>query len=115
MEDIEKYLQTASKYGFNLVFVSMFSVPGTREEVIDIFSKFGAVAHKHGFEVSGDCNGEFFAKMKATPEDLSVFKQMGIDIIRMDFAFNDERDARLINNTEGIKVEMSVGSKATIE
>lgn len=115
MEDIEKYLQTASKYGFNVVFVSMFSVPGTREEVIDIFTKFGVIAHKYGFEVSGDCNGEFFDKMEATPEDLSVFKKMGIDIIRMDFSFNDERDARLINNTEGIKVEMSTGSKPTIE
>ena len=115
MEDIEQYLQTASKYGFNVVFVSLFSVPGTKEEVVDIFKKFGAMAHKYGFEVSGDCNGDFFAKMEATPEDLSVFKEMGIDIIRMDFAFNDERDACLINNKEGIKVEMSTGFKATIE
>lgn len=77
--------------------------------------EFGALAHKYGFEVSGDCNGEFFAKMEATPEDLSVFKEMGVDIIRMDFAFHDERDARLINNKEGLKVEMSTGSKDTIE
>lgn len=115
MEDIEKYLQTASKYGFDLIFVSLFSVPGTREEVVAQFKEFGALAHRYGFEISGDCNGEFFDKMEATPEDLSVFKEMGIDIIRMDFAFNDERDARLINNKEGLKVEMSTGSKKTIE
>ena len=63
MEDIEQYLQTASKYGFNVIFVSLFSVPGTKEEVIDIFTKFGAMAHKYGFEVSGDCNGDFFSSL----------------------------------------------------
>ena len=115
LEDIEQYLKTASQYGFSTVFVSLFSVPGTKEEVMAHFIRFGAIAHKYGFEISGDCNGEFLTKMGASPEDLSVFKEMGIDIIRMDGAYNDERDARLINNKEGIKVEMSTAFQAPIE
>ena len=69
LEDIEQYLKTASQYGFSTVFVSLFSVPGTKEEVMAHFIRFGAIAHKYGFEVSGDCNGEFLTKMGASPGD----------------------------------------------
>lgn len=115
LEDIEKYLATASKYGFTKAFTSLFSVDGTREEIIDYFKTFTGIAHKYGMVVSGDCNGAFFDKMGATEKDLSVFVEMGIDIIRMDFSFNDERDAVLINNKEGIKIEMSTSFVPVIE
>lgn len=107
LEAIEAYLSMASKYGFDKVFTSMFSVKGTQEEVVGYFKNFSEIAHKYNMKVSGDCNGEFFKRMGATERDLSVFKNMGIDIIRMDFSFHDERDAILINNQEGIKIEMS--------
>ncbi len=115
LEQIDAYLKMASEYGFTKIFTSMFSVPGTKEEVITYFKDFCAIAHKYGMVVSGDCNGEFFHKLGATEHDLSVFKEIGIDIIRMDFSFNDERDAVLINNKEGIKIEMSTAFIPVIE
>lgn len=115
LEDIEKYLAMASKYGFTKVFTSLFSVEGTREEIIEYFKSFTTIAHRYGMKVSGDSNGDFFARMGATETDLSVFKEMGIDIIRMDFSFRDERDATLINNKEGIGIEMSTGFIDVIE
>lgn len=65
--------------------------------------------------VSGDCNSELFHRLEATETDLSVFKDIGGDILRMDFSFNDERDATLINNKEGIKIEMSTSFIDVIE
>jgi uncharacterized protein len=107
IEEIDAYLRLASKYGFTKVFTSLFSVPGTKEEVINYFKSFSEIAHKYGMQISGDANGEFFSKIGATETDLSVFKEMGMDTIRMDFSFNDERDVALINNKEGIHIEMS--------
>ena len=115
LKDIDAYLATASKYGFTKVFTSMFSVEGTKEEIISYFKNFTKIAHKYNMEVSGDCNGDFFKKMEATETDLSVFKEMGIDTIRMDFSFNDKRDAVLINNKDGIKIEMSTAFINIIE
>lgn len=115
IEEIDAYLKLASKYGFTKVFTSLFSVEGTKEEIVNYFKSFSEIAHKYGMEVSGDANGEFFAKMGATETDLSVFKKMGIDTIRMDFAFNDERDAILINNKDGIHIEMSTSFVDVIE
>lgn len=107
ISDIDAYLAIASKYGFTKVFTSLFSVPGTKEEVIHYFKDFSAIAHKYGMIISGDANFEFFTKMGATETDLSVFQEMGIDTIRMDSSFDDERDAILVNNKEGIHIEMS--------
>ena len=60
LEDIDSYLKMASKYGFEKVFTSMFSVLGTKEEIIKYFSDFCEIAHKYNMVVSGDCNAEFF-------------------------------------------------------
>lgn len=115
MEDIVKYLQTGAKYGFDLVFVSLFSVPGEVEEVKKIFRDFGEKAHELGYQVSGDCNFAFFDRVGATPENLTPFKEMNVDILRMDMPFMDERDAILINNNDGILVELSTGMVPVIE
>ena len=52
MEEIENYLTMASRYGFTKIFTSMFSVPGTKEEVFDYFKNFCDLAHKHGMKVT---------------------------------------------------------------
>ena len=109
LEEIDAYLKKASAYGFKKVFTSMFSVPGTKEEIIAYFKDFTKIVHKYGMIVSGDCNSELFHRLEATETDLSVFKDIGVDILRMDFSFNDERDATLINNKEGLKIE--IGAK----
>lgn len=115
LEEIDAYLKMASSYGFKKVFTSMFSVPGTKEEVIAYFKDFTKIVHKYGMVVSGDCNSKLFHRLGATETDLSVFKEIGVDILRMDFSFNDERDATLINNKEGIKIEMSTSFIEIIE
>ena len=76
LEDIDAYLALASKYGFTKVFTSMFSVEGTREEIIKYFKDFSAIVHKYGMVVSGDCNGTFFNHMGATETDLSVINSL---------------------------------------
>ena len=93
----------------------MFSVLGTKEEIIAYFKDFTKIVHKYGMIVSGDCNSELFHRLEATETDLSVFKDIGVDILRMDFSFNDKRDATLINNKEGIKIEMSTSFIDVIE
>lgn len=93
----------------------MFSVSGIKEEIIAYFKDFTKIVHKYGMIVSGDCNSELFHRLEATETDLSVFKDIGVDILRMDFSFNDKSDATLINNKEGIKIEMSTSFIDVIE
>lgn len=104
---IDAYLKMAKDYGFTKVFTSLFSVEGTREEIISYFRTLTEAAHKQGMEVYGDCNARFFMEMGATPEDLSVFKEIGLDVLRLDLMFNDERDVAIVNNDQGLGVQLN--------
>lgn len=106
-EDIENYLKLASEHGFEKVFTSLFSVEGDRDEIVPYFKELTDLAHKNGMVVSGDCNGPLFKRLGAKEDDLSVFKEMGLDILRMDGPFNDERDVILVNNDDGLKIEFN--------
>ncbi|HAE17305.1 MAG TPA: DUF871 domain-containing protein, partial [Erysipelotrichaceae bacterium] len=82
-EQIDAYLTLALRYGFTRVFTSLFSVPGTVEEVLSYFKGLTKIAHQHGMLVYGDCNARFFNQVGAKPDDLSVFKEIGLDVLRL--------------------------------
>lgn len=107
LEQIEEYLKLAGSYGFSKVFTSMFSIEGSNEEIISYFKGLCDVAHRYEMEVYGDCNARFFMQMGASPEDLSIFKKIGIDVLRLDLMFDDERDVKIVNNTEGLGVQLN--------
>ena len=77
LEEIDAYLKKASTYGFKKVFTSMFSVPGTKEEIIAYFKDFTKIVHKYGMIVSGDCNSELFHRLEATETDFRFLKILG--------------------------------------
>ena len=106
-QEIEAYLSLAEKYGFTKVFTSLFSVEGTREDIIRYFGDLCEAAHRHGMKVYGDCNARFFIQMGCTPDDLSVFKEIGIDVLRLDLMFNDERDVKIVNNDQGLGIQLN--------
>ncbi len=107
LEEIEAYFELASRYGVSKVFSSMFSVKGTKEEVLEYFRKLIVAAHKHHLKVSLDVNPDCFTKMGATPDDLSVFKSIDVDILRMDLSYGPEGDATLVRNPYGIAIEFN--------
>ncbi|MBO4918886.1 MAG: DUF871 domain-containing protein [Erysipelotrichaceae bacterium] len=106
-EEIDRYLKLANSCGFIKVFTSLFSVEGSKEQIIQYFRGLSDTAHKYGMQVYGDCNARFFMEMGASPEDLSVFKEMGLDVLRLDLMFNDERDVAIVNNSQGLGVQLN--------
>ena len=106
-QEIEEYLALAKKYGFTKIFTSMFSVEGSVDEVLTCFKDLCDVAHGFDMQVYGDCNARFFMQVGATADDLSFFKKMGLDVLRLDLMFNDERDVKIVNNKEGLGVQLN--------
>lgn len=111
LEEIEKYFELAGRYGVSRVFSSMFSVEGTKEEVLEYFRKLIVAAHKNNLKVSLDVNPMCFEKMGAKADDLSVFKSIDVDILRMDLSFGAEEDAKLVRNPHGITIEFNNAPK----
>lgn len=107
LEEMRAYMELASKYGFSKIFTSMFSVTGEVEEVKELFKELCSLAHTYHMEVCIDANSMMFETYGASASDLRVFKEIGVDEIRMDMCFGDERDQMLVDNSEGINIQFS--------
>jgi hypothetical protein len=113
-KQIDDYLKLASSYGFTKVFTSLFSVEGSKEEILAYFRGLCDIAHRYQMQVYGDCNARFFMQMGASPDDLSLFKEMGLDVLRLDLMFEDERDVQIVNNSQGLGVQLNASLVDTV-
>lgn len=104
-EKVYEYMHKAGELGYKRVFTCFLSVTESKEELVKNFSEFCKVAHECGLTVSADTNPEVFQHIGATPYDLSVFHEIGLDIIRLDGHFSSTEDTAITRNPYGIKIE----------
>lgn len=107
ISEIEEYLALASANGFTRVFSSMWSVEGTKNEILAYFEHFVQIAHRNNMEVDLDVNPDLFEKLGADYDDISVFANLGVDILRMDVPYSMDKNKILINNPFHIKIEFN--------
>ena len=115
MSEIEEYFKLASKYGFTRVTSSMLSVEGTKEEIIAYFREFNQKAHEYGLRVSVDVNTGLMKKLDQSYADISLFHEIGCDIIRLDGSYGAEKDYIMTQNPYGIQIEMNASSSRVLE
>lgn len=106
-EEIREYMKLASSYGCGRVFSSMFSVEGTNEEIIAYFKDMCESAHECSLRVSLDVNPGFLKKLGVSYDDISLFHEIGCDILRMDLPYGKEKDLILCQNPYGIQIQLN--------
>lgn len=114
-EHDEAYMAAAAKLGFDRIFTCLLSVRRSREQTLEEFGRFVATAHGYGFSVAVDTNPEVFARLGATPADLSPFAEMGVDTIRLDGRFDDKGDIQITRNPQGIKIQYNASSNMALD
>ncbi len=107
LDEIKQYLRLASAHGCTRVFSSMFSVEGSNEEILAYFQDFIQAAHECGMKVSLDVNPGFIKKLGANYDDLSLFHEIGCDILRLDLSFGKEKDLIACENPYGIVIQLN--------
>jgi len=110
MKDIYTYMEKASIAGFNRVFSSMFSVKDSTENIIKMFTEIGTKCHELNLLLSVDVTPELFERIEAKSNNLSIFKKIGVDILRMDMSYGMSQDIELINNNMGIQIEFNASA-----
>ena len=110
LDEIGDYLARAASCGFTRVFSSMFSMPGSPSEVLGVFASLNEVAHRHGMEVSLDINPACMQRLGATPSKLDVFANIGVDILRMDGAYSEVENLRMLKNPFGLRIEYNASA-----
>lgn len=109
------YMRLAGSLGFKRVFTCFLSVKESKEELVKNFKEFCDVAHEAGMIVAADTNPQVFEHIGATPYDLSLFHEMGLDIIRLDGNFGAPADAMITHNPYGIKIEYNASGTLAID
>lgn len=109
------YMELAAKYGFTRIFTCFLSASGDPEVIKKEFGSFIKKAHELGFEVAADTNPQVIKNLGASPEDLGVFHELGLDIIRLDGHFDEQKDVLITRNPYGIKIEFNGSSDADVE
>lgn len=109
------YMKMAAKYGFSRIFTCLLSASHDPEVIKKEFGAFVKNAHELGFEVAADTNPQVFEALGAGPEDLAIFHELGLDIIRLDGHFDERQDVLITRNPYGIRIEFNGSSDADLE
>jgi len=111
IEEITDYIKLAAKYGFKRIFTCLISTEGkSTEEIIAEFKEVLSVANKCDMKVIADIDPTVFNNLGASIFDLSVFKEMGLEGIRLDMGFSGNEEAIMTFNKQGLKVELNMSN-----
>lgn len=107
----KEYIRMAGKYGFQRIFTCLLSTGDkSKETLIKEFVDTIDTAHEYGFEVILDVAPSVFTKLGASYENLSPFKEMHADGIRLDEGFDGIKEAAMSYNKEGLKIELNAST-----
>lgn len=109
-EDNFAYLRRAAEHGFDVLFLALLGEKGTYEEVVERYLPYTRLAHELGFEIFCDVNPMVLKRLGVGISmfqggiDLTFFKELGIDAMRLDLGMSDLEEAALAKNADGIKI-----------
>ncbi|OPJ62994.1 DUF871 domain-containing protein [Clostridium chromiireducens] len=111
IEEIIEYIHLAGRYGFRRIFTCLISV-GDRDldDIVNDFKKVTEAAKEENMEVIADLDPTVFKKLNASIYHLKIFKEIGLDGIRLDIGFSGQEEAIMSFNEYGLKVELNMSN-----
>lgn len=109
--EIKEYMELAAKYHFKRIFTCLLSVEDEeKEQIIKDFSETIHHAKKLGMEVIADVSPKVFNQLGISYNDLSFFKEIGADGIRLDMGFTGNEESIMTFNPQDLDIELNISS-----
>lgn len=109
-KEIYAYLEKAAECGFSRIFSCLLSVEDTKENIIKKFKNINEFARNKGFEIIVDVSPRVFDDLGISYKDLSFFKEIGADGLRLDAGFSGSEESLMTFNPEGLKIEINMSN-----
>lgn len=109
------YMELAAGHGFSRIFTCLLSVERDARSTVEEFGGFIRQAHDLGFVVAVDTNEQVFERLGASPTNLAPFREMGVDVIRLDGHLGDMGDVLITRNREGIPIEFNASANLPLD
>lgn len=110
INDDKNYIDMGEKYGFSRIFMSMLEITDNKESIFNKFKNIIDYAKKKGYEVILDVAPNIFDSLDISYDDLSFFHNIGADGIRLDVAFDSNKEAMLTYNEYGLIIELNMSN-----
>ncbi len=107
-KDNKAYIDLCAKYGYNQLFTCLLSVDKPKEEIKAEYLQMITYAKKRGFEVTLDVSPRVFDQLNISYSDLSFFKELNADAIRLDESYNGKTEAQMTYNPQNLKIEINM-------
>lgn len=110
VEEIKEYMTLAAKYNFKRVFTCLLSVEEGKEKIVKDFTETITFATSLGMEVIADVSPKVFGELEISYNDLSFFKEIGADGIRLDLGFTGNEESIMTFNPQDLAIELNISS-----
>ncbi|MDU4598267.1 MAG: MupG family TIM beta-alpha barrel fold protein [Clostridium sporogenes] len=110
MNEILELIKIAKNNGYDRIFTSLHIPEANHEIIVESFKQILDIAKKINMKIIADVSPKGFEYLGIKDMYLSKIKEMGIDVLRLDFGFTNEQIAELTNNNLGIKIELNAST-----
>ncbi|RHW45654.1 DUF871 domain-containing protein [Bombilactobacillus bombi] len=110
LENDKEYLKIAHDLGFSRIFMSMLEITGSTESVINKYKSIIHFAKELNYETILDVAPIIFDKLNINYDNLQFFKDLGVDGIRLDSAFDGTKEAMLTFNPQELIIEINMSN-----
>ncbi|MEI5993018.1 DUF871 domain-containing protein [Candidatus Enterococcus mansonii] len=108
--EIKDYMDLAAKYHFKRVFTCLLSVDEGKDKIVSEFKETIHYAKSLGMEVIADVSPKVFGALEISYNDLSFFKEIGADGIRLDMGFTGNEESIMTFNPQELMIELNISS-----
>lgn len=109
-KEIFDYIDVTSALGFKRIFTCLLSVNKPKEEIIEEFQAIHTYAKAKGFEITLDVSPSVFEKLSISYKDLSFFKLLHADGIRLDMGFGGSEESLMTFNPHDLLIEINMSN-----
>lgn len=113
INEMKKYIKKAANCGFSRIFSCLLSVDKPKDIIKKEFIEINEFAHEYGFEIIVDVSPKVFDKLGISYNDLSFFKEIKADGIRLDLGFSGNEEALMTYNNEQLKIEINMSNNVS--
>lgn len=111
VQECIQYIDKATKLGYQRLFTSLLELePGRTDQVLKDFKEVLAFAKERQMWISLDINPGLFNTLGVTYDDLTFFKDLGADIVRLDMNFDGMPESIMTYDQSGMYVEVNISN-----
>lgn len=110
IQEIKSYIDQMSQCGASRIFSCLLSVEKSREDIIEDFKDINLYAKTKGYEIIVDVSPRVFDQLEISYKDLSFFKEIGADGLRLDAGFSGNEESIMTFNPYGLKIEINMSN-----